>query len=211
MHLLRQLSRGSSRCSPWSRRAVAPRPTPIRTACFDPTSFITARTSSILVSRVGTSATRSDTPVPRLSTRSAARTMRELRTTRESRLSPCVLHVGDHPRDEDEIGRTLAQNLVRDADLPTAGVACLRWLHASILRTDGRGGKVSARCSFPFVMCSASFAGGRRADTAKRNPRDSGSSRPSAESKRAPVCRNHANGTGADSNQDHVKGLNDAP
>ena len=44
-----------------------PSETPISTACSEPAASITARTSSILVSSVGTSATRSETPVPRLS------------------------------------------------------------------------------------------------------------------------------------------------
>lgn len=58
---------------PDPRDIVPPSETPISTGRSEPASSITARTSSIRASSVGTSLTRSETPVPRLSKRSPLR------------------------------------------------------------------------------------------------------------------------------------------
>jgi hypothetical protein len=118
-----------------------PSETPISTACCDPTASITARTSSILVSSVGTSVTRSDTPVEPDHARERSEASQP---RRDGGLQPGVLHVRDHPGDKDEVRRTFAQGLVRDADLATPGVARLRHFHKDSFRPRLAGGKLPA-------------------------------------------------------------------
>src|SRR5215469_7429752 len=102
---------------------------PNTAARSDPAASITARISSLRSSSVGTPATRSDRPVPRLSNRS---TRMLGKTTQESSPAcnlPDQLHVGDPGGRDDHIKRALAQHLVGDHDIPTARITCLGHVH----------------------------------------------------------------------------------
>src|SRR5439155_8802070 len=102
-------------------------------AGFEPTSSITARTSSIRCSRAGSSesGTRSDSPVPRLSKKMRREKDASRRRKRATRgFLPEVLDVGDEPRHKDEVALTLPHHLVRNVDIATLCVPRLRLHHA---------------------------------------------------------------------------------
>ena len=83
---------------------------------------MTARTSSIRCSRVGTSATGSDSPVPRLSKmiRRENELIRSKKRANGRRL-PLELEVGGEAEDEDHVDRPVADDLVGDRGV--AGLA----------------------------------------------------------------------------------------
>ena len=104
------------------------------TARSESTASMTARMSSILVSSVGTCRTGSESPLPRLSKRSArAERGKPLDVVDEERHVPAGEQVGERSADEDEVGRALADDLVGDRDVAASGVADVRNVHGRIL------------------------------------------------------------------------------
>ena len=85
---------------------------------------MTARTSSIRVSRSGRPGGRSESPVPRLSKR-IRRAIEPSRSRKRAwpRLLPVLLEVGDEPGDEHEVERAVAGHLVGDVEVAAARVA----------------------------------------------------------------------------------------
>ena len=84
----------------------APCDVPNSAACSDPTASITARTSSMRTSRLGMSATRSESPVPRLSNR----IWRENELSRVSKRAkfPINLDIRHPSRHKHEVSRSFA-------------------------------------------------------------------------------------------------------
>ena len=83
----------------------------------------TARTSSMRSSSVGRCATRSDSPVPRLSNRISREKPRQpAEESRERRFVPEVLEVRHPSHHEDEVDRAAAQDLIGDVYVPAARV-----------------------------------------------------------------------------------------
>ena len=95
---------------------------------------MTARTSSILVSSVGTWRTGSERPLPRLSNRRTRADVGErLDVVDEERHVPAREQVGERPADEHEVDRPVADDLVGDRDVAASGVADVGHVHGRIL------------------------------------------------------------------------------
>ena len=106
-----------------------------------PAASITARTSSIRVSRSGRCAgsTRSESPVPRLSkwiSRAKPDSRRSSRAV--ARVLPVQLEVRQEPRHEHQVERALPDHLVGDPVVAAPRVACLRQPHDPHLRRSAR-------------------------------------------------------------------------
>ena len=109
----------------------------------EPTASITARTSSMRCSSVGSSSsgTRSESPVPRLSKRISRENEASRRRKRANDGSlPEVLEVRDPAHDEDEVERAVADDLVGDVH-----VAAARVLRVSGTSNAGRGRRHACR------------------------------------------------------------------
>ena len=100
-----------------------PSDTPRRTASREPAAAITARTSSMRCSSVGSAPTRSDRPVPRLSNRMTRENSDEpTEKTGEGRLGPEAIEMRHPPHHEHEIDGSAADDLIRDVDVTAVRV-----------------------------------------------------------------------------------------
>ncbi len=125
---------------------LPPSENPKNAARCEPTASITARRSSIRTSRVGSwsSATRSESPVPRLSKmirreNDASR----FRNFARSGVLPCQFDMRHPPGDVDQVERTFADDLVGDVHLAAARVSGLGSHPGMLYRQSPRSGRVS--------------------------------------------------------------------
>ena len=129
--------------SPRTRAHIAPpSEKPNSAACLEPTVSITARTSSMRTSRLGTSPMRSDSPVPLVEQDQARERRQPLEEASERGLFPRLLQVRDEAGHDQQIKRAGAQDLVGDAQVAAAGVAGVR-RHRSV--PFGRRGRAPHR------------------------------------------------------------------
>ena len=91
----------------------------MRAARSDPTASMTARTSSMRCSSVGSSsiATRSERPVSRLSKRIRRERRQGARGSARGKAPPADVEVGNPPLYIDEVERSIADDLIRDIDV----------------------------------------------------------------------------------------------
>ena len=92
----------------------------------EPAAARTARRSSMRSSSVESPTSRSESPVPRLSKRiTRLKAASRLHPVAVERILPGEVHVRDPARDDDEVERSVADDLVGNADVAALGVACL--------------------------------------------------------------------------------------
>ena len=107
--------RSRQRAGTWCR----PPRCPMRAARSDPTASMTARTSSMRCSSVGSSSipTRSERPVSRLSKRIRRERRQGARGSARGKAPPADVEVGNPPQYIDEVERSIADDLIRDIDV----------------------------------------------------------------------------------------------
>ena len=113
-----------------------PSDSPSSAARREPAASITAWTSSMRSSSGAGAATGSESPRATLVEQDQPRELRQLlKETRDPRIRPLKVQVRDEARHEHKVDRTVADDLIRDADLAAARVMCLGGSsHPSLLR-----------------------------------------------------------------------------